>query len=69
MVNEERDAEKSLANCRMREAATLLLLVIVTILFLTFFATFGNDGTILVGCSNVAQTRGGTICLDRAYLR
>ncbi len=38
-------------------------------LYLVFFATLGNDGTLLIGCSNVVQTRGGTICLDRAYLR
>ena len=29
----------------------------------------GGDGTIMVGCSNVVQTRGGTICLDNAYKR
>jgi hypothetical protein len=45
------------------------VLIIAITLYIVFFATFGNDGTILVGCSNVAQTRGGTICLDKAYLR
>ena len=44
-------------------------LLSLVILYLLFFATFADDGTILVGCSNVAQTRGGTICLDKAYLR
>jgi hypothetical protein len=44
-------------------------LISLAVLYLVFFATFGDDGTIMVGCSNVAQTRGGTICLDRAYLR
>ena len=53
----------------MRPFLTLVVLIILVTLYLLFFATFGDDGTILVGCSNVAQTRGGTICLDRAYRR
>jgi hypothetical protein len=53
----------------MRAFATFLFLIVLILLYLIFFATFGNDGTVLVGCANVAQTRGGTICLDRAYLR
>lgn len=28
-----------------------------------------DEGTLLVGCNNVAKTRGGTICLDKAYTR
>jgi len=45
------------------------LLIIAAVVYVLFFATFGDDGTIMVGCSNVVQTRGGTICLDKAYLR
>lgn len=45
----------------------IVLLAFTVYILLT--ATFGNDGTIMVGCSNVVQTRGGTICLDKAYLR
>ena len=53
----------------MRASAVLLLTVLVIALYLYFFATVGNDGTVMVLCSNVVQTRGGTICMDRANLR
>jgi hypothetical protein len=53
----------------MRTATLLWLVLLAALLYILFFATFGNDGTIMVGCANVAQTRGGTICLDKAYLR
>jgi hypothetical protein len=45
------------------------LLIVAAFFYVLFFATFGDDGTIMVGCSNVVQTRGGTICLDNAYRR
>jgi glucose uptake protein GlcU len=41
----------------------LLLVVLVVRL------TSREDGTLTIGCSNVAKTRGGTICLDKAYMR
>jgi hypothetical protein len=53
----------------MKAFAIAWLAIIAITLYIVFFATFGNDGAILVGCSDVAQTRGGTICLDNAYLR
>lgn len=53
----------------MKAFAILVFLLTLVLLYLAFFATFGNDGTVLVGCANVAQTRGGTICLDNAYKR
>ena len=53
----------------MRTATLVWLVLLAALLYILFFATFGNDGAIMVGCSNVVQTRGGTICLDRAYLR
>jgi hypothetical protein len=45
------------------------LLIVAALVYVLFFATFGDDGTIMVGCSDVVQTRGGTICLDNAYRR
>ncbi len=57
------------ANTRMRTFTLAWLFIFVAFLYVLFFATFGDDGTIMVGCSNVVQTRGGTICLDKAYLR
>jgi hypothetical protein len=54
---------------RMKPFASLLFLFGLVILYLVFFSTVGNDGTVLIGCANVAQTRGGTICLDNAYRR
>jgi hypothetical protein len=53
----------------MKAFALAWLVIIAITIYIVFFATFGNDGTILVGCSNVAETRGGTICLDNAYKR
>ncbi len=54
---------------KVRISAALLLALLVIAAYLALFATFGNEGAIMVGCSNVAQTRGGTICLDNAYKR
>jgi hypothetical protein len=54
---------------KARISAIVLLALLVVSAYLALFATFGNDGTIMVGCSTVAQTRGGTICLDNAYKR
>jgi hypothetical protein len=53
----------------MKAFAIAWLLIAAILVYILFFATFGNDGTIMVGCSNVVQTRGGTICLDNAYRR
>jgi hypothetical protein len=53
----------------MKLATWIWFGILAFTLYLIFFATIGNDGTILIGCSNVAQTRGGTICLDNAYKR
>jgi hypothetical protein len=53
----------------MRLSTLLWLALLAALFYVLFFATFGNDGTILVGCADVAQTRGGTICLDNAYKR
>jgi hypothetical protein len=53
----------------MKAFALFVFITVLVLLYLIFFATFGDDGTIMVGCSNVVQTRGGTICLDKAYLR
>jgi hypothetical protein len=53
----------------MRTSTLIWLVLLAAFFYVLFFATFGDDGTILVGCANVAQTRGGTICLDKAYLR
>jgi hypothetical protein len=61
--------EKILVNPRMRTTTLVWLLILAALFYVLFFATFGNDGTIMVGCSNVVQTRGGTICLDNAYRR
>jgi hypothetical protein len=54
---------------KARISSVILLALLVVSAYLALFATFGNDGAIMVGCSNVAQTRGGTICLDNAYKR
>ncbi len=54
---------------KARISSVVLLALLVVSAYLALFATFGNDGAIMVGCSNVAQTRGGTICLDNAYKR
>ncbi len=52
------------------KTATIVWIVILAIaLYVLFTATFADDGTIMVGCANVVQTRGGTICLDNAYKR
>lgn len=56
-------------NTRMKGFAIAWLLIIAITFYIVFFATFGNDGSIFVGCSNIAETRGGTICLDTAYKR
>jgi hypothetical protein len=45
------------------------LAVLFAFVYIVFFAKYGDDGTILVGCANVVQTRGGTICMDNAYKR
>jgi hypothetical protein len=45
------------------------LAIFIAFVYVFFFAKYGDDGTILVGCANVVQTRGGTICLDNAYKR
>ena len=47
----------------------LLVLLIAFAIYVLVTGTFADDGTIMVGCSNVVQTRGGTICLDNAYKR
>ena len=53
----------------MKLIPILWMLILLAALYLLFVATFADDGTIMVGCSNVVQTRGGTICLDNAYKR
>ena len=45
------------------------LAVLVAFVYVFFFAKYGDDGSILVGCADVVQTRGGTICMDNAYKR
>jgi hypothetical protein len=45
------------------------LLVALFFVYVLFFAKYGDDGTILVGCSDIVKTRGGTICMDNAYKR
>ncbi len=47
----------------MKTITLLGLLLVAAFLNVYIFATFG------LGCANVVQTRGGTICLDRAYMR
>jgi hypothetical protein len=54
----------------MKEVQTIALFVaLFTFFYILFFANYGDDGTILVGCSDVVKTRGGTICMDNAYKR
>lgn len=53
----------------MKVISVLWMLIFLAGLYVLFTATFADDGTIMVGCSNVVQTRGGTICLDKAYAR
>ena len=57
------------ANTRMKTATIVWIVILAVVLYVLFTATFADDGTIMVGCSNVVQTRGGTICLDNAYKR
>lgn len=45
------------------------LVVALAFTYVLFFAKYGDDGTIFIGCSNVVQTRGGSICMDKAYMR
>ena len=59
--------ESFLRESRMKTASIVLLLLGLAALYLLFVATFADDG--MVGCSNVIQTRGGTICMDKAYMR
>ena len=63
------NAVKIPANTRMKAFALAWILIVAALVYVLFFATFGNDGTVMVGCKNVVQTRGGTICLDNAYKR
>lgn len=53
----------------MKSFTLAWILILAFFIYVFFFATFGNDGAIMIGCSNVVQTRGGTICLDKAYRR
>jgi hypothetical protein len=59
----------------MKLASVAWMLILLAALSLLFVATFADDSSaigraaIMVGCSNVVQTRGGTICLDKAYTR
>lgn len=70
MAHEKRDVvEKFSRDDRMKAVQWLGLLIAVSFVYILFFAKYGEDGTILVGCSNVVKTRGGTICMDNAYKR
>ncbi len=53
----------------MKLIPTLGVILFLLALYVLITGTFADDGTIMVGCSNVVQTRGGTICLDDAYRR
>lgn len=53
----------------MKLVSVAWMLILLAALYILFVATITEDGTIMVGCSNVVQTRGGTICMDKAYTR
>lgn len=53
----------------MKVASIVWMLLALALLYILLVATIADDGTIMIGCSNVVQTRGGTICLDKAYRR
>lgn len=62
-------AEKIQNGNRMKLISLLWILLFAFTVYILVSATFADDGTIMVGCSNVVQTRGGTICMDNAYKR
>jgi hypothetical protein len=62
-------AEKIQNGNRMKLIPLLWILLLAFAVYILVTATFADDGTIMIGCSNVVQTRGGTICMDNAYKR
>ena len=45
----------------MKAVQWLALVVALSFVYVFFFGKYGDDGSIFVGCSNVVQTRGGTM--------